>query len=212
MESIPGWEWPVEVRGSHFSRDEYLIEMRRVFVETKRDLAGNPFAQFGPQMLIGMADSALAGDTRGQAAAKCFAEQIIAPAIQPVPGERAPATDGCNYDLIGVAGWSATPTNAEHQFLEGSTRIEIRLTSAAPKITEMLEGAVELHDALDREIGRIKLDEDIRIVPGKNWVQSGSFMPSDLDRLTRLRPEHVKARVCVRSVLYDDGTVERFDQ
>lgn len=116
----------------------------------------------------------------------------------------------CNVSLVTVTAWTASPTNSEIPYIEGSLNLAVQLTSSSERMTQMVEGAVVFTDLLGREIGRVKIDEDAKIGKGQPYYENGTINPSGLDRLAALSSENVVATVCVFAVLYDDGEIERF--
>ncbi len=116
----------------------------------------------------------------------------------------------CNSDLIQVTAWTAVATNSEFPFVDGSVRISAQLSTNSEKAIEMVDGGIVFTDALGREIGKIKINPDAKVASGAPFPHTGTYRPSDLDRLVTLSPENVKATTCLNAVLFSGGEVQRF--
>jgi hypothetical protein len=119
----------------------------------------------------------------------------------------APATadEGCRSgrsDIIELAAWAAEPGSA-------GTVLALQFRSSTERPVRMIEGTVLFSDVLDRPIGEVEIDPDLHIGPVGEATQE-SNLPS-LNRLAVARPEDIRASVCVAAVVYEDGTVDRFD-
>lgn len=106
---------------------------------------------------------------------------------------------------ITMTEWSITPEDEDTNILVTGFRSEL-----AQKV-RMIDASAGFADALGKVIATFSLDRDIELAPGDKFEQSGRWGPYTFERLLVLRPEEVTGFVCVRAVLYDDGTVEEFN-
>jgi len=111
----------------------------------------------------------------------------------------------CNASLLTFTGYSMRPLAAE------AVEIATTFKSNASKPIRMLDAMATYRDALGASIGSFRLNRDVSIPVGgeyrevKKW---GQF--THADRLPKLKPSEVSLSVCVKAVLYEDGTKETF--
>lgn len=108
-------------------------------------------------------------------------------------------------DLLTVSEWSIEPID------ERANKLVVTTTSHMEKGTRMIDASVGFIDALGGHVGSYTMDRDAKIGSGGTYEQTGRWGQFTFERLLDLLPEDVSPYVCVRSVLYDDGTVERFE-
>ena len=108
-----------------------------------------------------------------------------------------------NANTIVLTGWSAEP-NGEH-----ATKVTINFKSQASKGLEMVDATAWFDDALGDNIGGISLDPDPQLAPGGSATEISNM--AGFQRLTKAKAENIRAYICVKSVLYSDGTKETFD-
>ena len=106
-------------------------------------------------------------------------------------------------DILRLSEWSAEQ-NGDH-----ATRVTLRYENLASKTVEMIDATAWFDDALGDNIGGIRIDRDPQLAPGGSVTAAHNM--AGFQRLTKAKPENISAYICVRSVLYDDGTKEEFD-
>ena len=109
---------------------------------------------------------------------------------------------GTTAELIELSNWTAKEDSY-------GARVEMFLSSNAAKDIRMIKGGVYFYDAFDDHIATLRLDPDQSIPAQSEFEQRGSYM---VERLWKLHPEDVRANVCVEGVVFDDGSVQEFDE
>jgi hypothetical protein len=117
-----------------------------------------------------------------------------------------PALGACNADLLKVVDWQI----GESQISLLPYRIEATVRYEGSRPFRMIHAGVMLDDALGKNLGQVNLGEDQKAAPGDEIVVDGQVSVSK--RLGAVAREDVAPRACVWSIVYDDGTVERFDR
>lgn len=102
--------------------------------------------------------------------------------------------------LLQVDDWSIEAVD------QANNRLTVSLLSTAEQPIRMIDASVGFYDALGGPIASYALDRDAAIDPGDVFTESRVWGPHTFERLLDLRPEDATAVVCVRSVLYSDGT------
>ncbi|MBX8802650.1 hypothetical protein HBA92_18090 [Ochrobactrum sp. MR28] len=114
------------------------------------------------------------------------------------------ASAACNDQLIEFVSWSAKPDG------DIATETTVVFRSNASKPIKMIDASAKYTDVLGGSIGSFALDRDVLINPGENYTETKRWVGSSFDRLVNLKPEEVTTSVCVKAVLYRDGTKETF--
>lgn len=109
-------------------------------------------------------------------------------------------------DILQVADWSIEPID------DSTNSLSVTLKNTGTNNIRMVDGSVGFVDALGGQIASYKIDRDASIGAGEEYSHTGRWGPFTFERLLKLRPEEIGTWVCVRSVLYEDGTIERFNQ
>lgn len=111
----------------------------------------------------------------------------------------------CNDDLIQVQDWSI------QSFDDKDNELSLKFASAGVKPIRMIDASAVFEDSLGEIILAFSLDRDADIQPGKSLTTTRTLFPNEkYDRLPKLNKEDVKAYVCTRGVVYEDGTKESF--
>lgn len=107
-------------------------------------------------------------------------------------------------DVLRLVDWSATKADR-------GTVVTLTYENAAPKGIKMVEGTAWFSDALDRSIGGIGLNEDVRLTPGSSATEEFR-MVGNIERLAEVDKTDAAGIICVEAVLYDDGSKEAFTE
>lgn len=89
------------------------------------------------------------------------------------------------------------------------TVVDLELKNNLPKGIRMLDASIFYVDVLGRDVGRYGLDPDTKAAASSDFSQQGVYF-SDT-RLIEANPSDIVVTICTRQVVYDDGTVEKFD-
>lgn len=122
-------------------------------------------------------------------------------ALMAVP---AAAQQACNRELIEMIDYSITPVD------EDTNRLITTFRSNAASTIRMIDASAGFIDALGGTIATFAMDRDISVPPGESFEQEGLWGPHTFERLLDLKKDEVERFVCVRAVLYDDGSKEEF--
>ncbi|MDR2309788.1 MAG: hypothetical protein LBE54_02245 [Brucellaceae bacterium] len=114
------------------------------------------------------------------------------------------ANAACNDQLLEFVSWSIKPLDAD------TNEMTAIFKSHAEKPIKMIDASAGYKDALGGRIGSFALERDVAIAPGGSHTETGRWGQNTFERLLKLKPEEVTTSVCVRAVLYDDGTKETF--
>lgn len=117
----------------------------------------------------------------------------------------APALAACNSDLLSVVDWKI----GESKISLLPYAIEATVTYNGDRPFRMIHAGVMLDDVLGRNLGQVNLDEDQKASPGDTVLVDGQVSASK--RLGEINRSDVVSRACVWSIVYDDGTVAKFD-
>lgn len=89
--------------------------------------------------------------------------------------------------------------------------VKITFQNALSKEIRMTKASVWFADALGDTISGVEINKDIRLKPGQNQTQEFAMQGSvDFERLTKLEKRDAVGFVCVKAVVYEDGTKEEF--
>lgn len=111
----------------------------------------------------------------------------------------------CNQAMFTVLDWRVTE-NPGNRFLP--YRLEVDTTYVGQRPYRMIHAGVILSDALGQSVGQVNMERDQHVKPGDNVLVDGQV---DVDeRLAKINRDDVVSRTCVWSIVYDDGTVEKF--
>ena len=117
---------------------------------------------------------------------------------------------------IEVVGWTVQDHKAD--FLFGK---HVRLTLEVQNVSEteisIVDGTANFTDRLGNEIGRIRLEQDLNLMPGETFSHSGiydgerGFGSSGLSRLLEVNSNFVNVELDIKQVLFSDGSIVSFD-
>lgn len=110
-----------------------------------------------------------------------------------------------SLEVMVVEDWSITPLD------ERSNELLTVLVSHLDHPIRMIDGSAGFIDALGEEIARFALDRDMSVDIGGRYEQKGLWGRNTFERLLDLRHEEVTTFVCVKAVLFDDGTKKTFE-
>lgn len=114
----------------------------------------------------------------------------------------------CNDELFSINDWQV---KASEDGRNVRTVVGADVTYKGARVYRMIHGAVLFSDALGNALVTVPIEADANVEPGDSFAASGAFLGST-SRITSINPDDVIAETCVWSIIYDDGTVERFDQ
>lgn len=120
-------------------------------------------------------------------------------------GASAPAI-ACNSEMLEVQSWQATAN-------EGNKFFPVDLVATVEyqgdRSYRMIHAGVVFADALGQNLGQINLERDQKVAPG-DMIEVDGLVDAK-DRLLTINRDDVVTRTCVWSIVYEDGTIERFD-
>lgn len=112
----------------------------------------------------------------------------------------------CNSEMLAVQDWQAA-ANPGNRVIP--VRLEATVQYQGDQPYRMIHAGVLLSDALGGALGQVNLERDENVAPG-DVVEARGFVQAD-ERLLTINRADVKATTCVWSVVYADGTVEKFE-
>lgn len=112
-------------------------------------------------------------------------------------------------DVLTVSDWSVDVSPDRMGTM--TAKVSVELTSVEPKAIRMAEGVIVFSDALGGYIANIDIDRDIKIPPSGAASWLAEYGGTDLDRIPTLERDQLSVVACVSSILFDDGTVEKFE-
>ncbi|PQA72227.1 hypothetical protein [Brucella oryzae] len=111
----------------------------------------------------------------------------------------------CNEDLVRVNDWSIRPVDKEN------STISLEFASKSEKAIRMIDASAVFEDKLGEIILSFNLDRDVSLKPGLAETTNRRLWPDPkYDRLSKLAKDDIKAYVCVRGLVYEDGSKETF--
>ncbi len=111
----------------------------------------------------------------------------------------------CNNDLIQVKDWSIRPTDKKN------STISLEFASKSEKAIRMIDASAVFEDKLGEIILAFNLDRDVSLKLGASETTSRELWPNPkYDRLSKVAKDDIKAYVCVRGLVYDDGSKATF--
>lgn len=115
-----------------------------------------------------------------------------------------PVHAGCNPTMVELVDWSIAVVDSE------TNRLATTVRSNAEKPIRMIDASVVFRDASGGLIASYAMELDGLLTPGGEFKEENLWGPKTFERLLVLEPDEVRTEVCVRSVLYDDGTQDAF--
>jgi hypothetical protein len=114
-----------------------------------------------------------------------------------------PSLAECNTTLITLTEWQAVAA-------EGGVKVDTSFSYNGDRPIRMMDAIVNIEDVLGEYIGTIGPNRDMHLTPGQTFSQTGTYRISLLGRLLTTNAADIVMSVCVRGVVYDDGTVAKF--
>ncbi|MCW5735202.1 MAG: hypothetical protein KIS73_13800 [Enhydrobacter sp.] len=111
---------------------------------------------------------------------------------------------GATSDLLKLADWTIKPITADRNEMTET------LVYSGSKNIRMIDGIIRYSDVLGGNIASKAIDRDASIEPGKPYMQKGTWGPYTFERILKMNRSDVAVVVCVRAVVYADGTKETF--
>ena len=110
----------------------------------------------------------------------------------------------CDYDLVTLTDWEITPRNDTQNILNTTFLFN------GDREIRMIDASADFSDILGGSIASFGIDRDLRVEPGAEFSQSGLWGMYTFERLLEMEKADVETRVCVRGVVYADGSTEVF--
>lgn len=120
-------------------------------------------------------------------------------------GTAVPAS-ACNSEMLVVRDWGAA-ANDGNKFFPVSLSANVEYKGARPY--RMIHAGVMFADVLGANLGQINLERDQVVAPGDILIVDG--LVDAKERLLTVNRDDVVTRTCVWSIVYDDGTIEKFE-
>jgi len=114
----------------------------------------------------------------------------------------------CDRELLTVESWSARQSE---RGVTGFVELDVAYQFNGDRPVRMIDGRIAFYDVLDELIGSVLIERDQTLAPGST-AQETQLLTSRASRLVVMAHEDVVTNTCVEAVVYDDGTVERFDR
>lgn len=115
----------------------------------------------------------------------------------------APAA-ACNEQLFTVLDWRADSNSDARP----RTVVEVDLRYDGERPYRMIHAAAMFSDVIGNALVSPGLDRDADVLPADEFTISAAFQGTA--RISTINRDDVVSRVCVWSIVYDDGTVEEF--
>lgn len=112
----------------------------------------------------------------------------------------------CNYgslDVMKLTGWSAAPND------DKTTKVTVTYKNSTAKQIEIVDASVFFADAVGDIIGGIRLARESKFAPGETLTIAQDAV--DLHKVTESERQKISAYICTRTVVYVDGTKEKFE-
>lgn len=110
----------------------------------------------------------------------------------------------CNKDLIRLESWAIEPIDADTNLLTTN------FTYLGSKPVRLIDASAQFSDILGEEIGSFALTRDVSFVAGSAHQEVGRWGQYTFERLLDMNRDDVVTSVCVRAIVYSDGTIEEF--
>lgn len=114
----------------------------------------------------------------------------------------------CNADFIRASG-----LKIEQVKIGESVRVNVAFnyTITGSRAVRMIDATATIADALGWEMERIAIPRTTPIRPGDIVAYSDNHVSGPLIVAAKANPDDISITTCVRAVIYDDGTKERFE-
>jgi hypothetical protein len=111
----------------------------------------------------------------------------------------------CNYDLMTLTNWEIAPKSETQNILSTA------FVYNGDRAIRMIDASANFSDVLGGRIASFELDRDLRIEPGEQFNQTGLWGMFTFERLLEMEKSDVETSVCVKGIVYADGTLESFE-
>ena len=112
----------------------------------------------------------------------------------------------CNADMLEVLDWRAVAAE-EGSYFPYDLSADVRYRGDRPY--RMIHGGVMFDDVLGESLGQVNLERDQDVAPGEAILVDGLVEVDE--RIGTVNRDDVVYRTCVWSVVYAEGTTEKFD-
>ena len=113
----------------------------------------------------------------------------------------------CNDELFSVEDWRGTASDTGRHV---RTDMDVDLRYDGDRPYRMIHAAAMFSDVIGNALVTVRVDRDRSVQPNEQLTISGAFA-GEGSRITEIHRDDVVSRVCVWSIVYDDGTVEKFN-
>lgn len=110
-------------------------------------------------------------------------------------------------DLLTVEEWSVEKVSGPVSGID----ITIHLKSGFDKPFRMIDAGYTFSDALGRRISGFTMNPDLRASPNETVETGNGYTGREMDRVLTMNRDDVSVSTCVRAVVYEDGTKEKFN-
>lgn len=129
---------------------------------------------------------------------------IVAAALMTLPVNGNECSEGSG-EVLSLEAWEAELLDADGYSLS------IEIESLSEQAFRMIDARTFFIDALGRPIISLALDPDLTLAAGERYtLHWNRIVSADGPRLATIKSNDVQTKVCVYSVVYDDGVVASF--
>ncbi len=114
------------------------------------------------------------------------------------------AAAGCAQDILTFDTWEIDPID------DDTNRLTTNFTFVGDKPIRMLDASAGFEDVLGERIASFAMEKDLTLSKGDAHQEIGRWGRNTFERLLDMNPDDVVTKLCVRAVVYQDGTVEKF--
>lgn len=111
---------------------------------------------------------------------------------------------GCNESLLLIDTWKIEAIDSN------TNRLTTDFEFMGDRPIRMLDASAGFKDILGEVIGSFALKRDVSLTEGAAHQEVGRWGQYTFERLLDMNPNDVKPWVCVKAVVYQDGTIEKF--
>ncbi|AEQ51518.1 hypothetical protein [Pelagibacterium halotolerans] len=113
--------------------------------------------------------------------------------------------NGQSADILRLESWDLLDGDDN-----GEKTINIALHHDGSVGIRLIDATVRFEDVLGERIGEFPLERADGIGAGAGYILNDVIAGTVLERLESLHPDDVMGIVCVRALVYEDGTLEEF--
>jgi hypothetical protein len=111
----------------------------------------------------------------------------------------------CNSEMLTVTDWQVKKNDGN---IVLPYRLEAQVTYEGDRAYRMIHAGVMFADVLGDSIGQVNLARDQDVSPGDALIADGQVTVDE--RMASANRNDIVYRTCVWSIVYQDGTVEKF--